>query len=104
MRLAHRENWLRETDRVDLQSRAAQLHFDKVAVGEDARAGDLREDPPHHVSERLCSLPVDRRVRDRRAGGKRHVAAGCDASTVVKGSGRGSGYSGKLVAESVRVT
>ena len=61
----------------------------------------FREDSPHHVSEGLCALPADGRVRDRRAGGVGNAAAGRDASALVEGSGRGCGDSGELVAEGV---
>ena len=80
---------------------AAQLHADQAAMGEDARAGDLREDPAHHVPQGLRALPADGRVRDRRAGGFGHAAAGCDASALVEGSGRGGGDSGELAAQGV---
>ena len=57
-----REDWLRAANRADLQPRAAQLHADEAAVGQEASAGDLRKDPPHHVPEGLCALPPHGRV------------------------------------------
>ena len=97
----HGEDRLRKADRADLQSRAAQLHADQAAVGEDARAGDLREDSPHPVPEGLCALPADGRVRHRRAGGVGHAAAGRDASALVEGSGGGGRDSRELAAQGV---
>ncbi len=101
VRLADRKDRLRKADRADLQSGAAEFHADKAAVGEDARAGDLREDAAHHVSEGLCALSADGRVCHRRAGGVGNAAAGCDAPALVEGSGRGGRDSGELAAEAV---
>ncbi len=99
----HREDRLRTADRAHLQPGAAQLHADQAAVGQGARAGDLREDPPHPVPQGLCALPADRRVCHRRAGGLGNAAAGRDASPLVEGSGRGGGDSRELAAQGLRV-
>ena len=56
VRLADGEDRLRAADRADLQSCAAQLHADQAAVGQGARAGDLRQDPPHSCAPRtMCA-------------------------------------------------
>ena len=102
-------DWLTETDRLraadraHLQSGAAELYADQAAVGEDAPAGDLREDPARDVPQGLCALPADGRVCDRRAGGERNAAAGRDAPAVVARGGRGGGDRDELAAQGVRV-
>ncbi len=42
----------------------AEFHADEAAVGQDARAGDFRQDAPCDVPQGLCALPVDRGICD----------------------------------------
>ena len=75
----------------------------KLLWVKEARAGDLRQDPPHHVPQGLCALPAHRRVCHRRAGSLGNTAAGRDPSPLVERSGRGGRDSRELAPEGLRI-
>ena len=63
----------RAADRADRQPRADRLHRAEAALAAQARARDLRADPPRAAAEGLRALPADRRAGDRRRRRVRHA-------------------------------
>ena len=65
---------------------ADRLHRSEASVGEEARAGEFREDPKDHAAEGLSGVPSWRRTLHGCLGCLGHAAAGCEEQMLVKGN------------------